>query len=118
MTLEGIILAKYIAKVADSKKAKDIIILDLRKTGFISDFFVVMSCMSDTHGKALANSIEEKLKSENIRVNHIEKDTKNTWILLDYFNVIVHIFHEDTRKYYNLERLWGDVKNIKWQEKK
>lgn len=116
--LTGLAKSKYIAKVSDNKKAKDILILDLRKTGFITDFFVIVSGTSNTHINAIADSIEEQLKIKEVRINHIEKDAKNTWVLLDYTDVVVHIFYEETRKYYKLERLWGDAKIIKWQEKK
>ena len=110
--------AKYIAKLSDNKKGKNIIVLDLRKTGFISDFFIIVSGTSDTHVRAIANYIEETLKIKGERISHVERDTKDTWILLDYIDVVVNVFHEETRKYYNLERLWGDSKIIKWQKKK
>lgn len=110
--------AKDIARITDNKNAKNIVILDLRRAGFITDFFVIVSGTSDTHINAIADSVERELKIKGEKINHIEKDTKNTWVLLDYIDVVIHIFHEETRKYYNLERLWGDTKIIRWQEKK
>jgi len=103
-------LAYKIADLALDKKAKQIIVMDLDgKTG-ISDFFVLMSGDSDTQIKAIADHIVRELKRQEIRVYHREGYNSLQWVLLDYVDVVVHIFKPETREFYGLERLWGDAK--------
>ena len=102
--------AYKIARLGLEKKGKQIVMIDLRKVSNIADFFVIMSGDSDTQIKALADHIIKKLKEEKIRVYHKEGYQSLRWVLLDYVEVIVHIFHNETREFYGLERLWGDAK--------
>ena len=82
----------------------------MRKMSSLGDFFVIASAESAPQIKAISESIIEKLKSRGIRPWHIEADiSRSSWLLLDYGDVVVHIFHEETRSRYNLERLWGDA---------
>lgn len=78
----------------------------------ITDYFVVCSGASGRQIKTLADSIVETLKKRGISVLHYEVDTEKNWIVLDYIDVVVHIFSEDTRSYYKLEQLWGDAKKL------
>lgn len=102
-------LAILAGKLAFEKKATDIKILDLRKISNISDFFVVCSAKVDVHLKAIADNIVEQLEKKGVRIWHNEGYPQGRWIILDYVDVVVHIFLEQARKFYNLEGLWGDA---------
>jgi len=107
---ESKILAYKIANLALGKKAKQIVVMDLNgKTG-IADFFVVMTGDSDTQIKAIADHIIKELKGQKIRIYHKEGYNSLRWVLLDYVDVVVHVFKPETREFYGLERLWGDAK--------
>jgi ribosome-associated protein len=103
-------LAREAAKLAVSKKAEDVVILDLRGLSAVTDFFVICSGSSETHVRAVADAVEEGLKKSDVRKWHIEGYRHRKWVLLDYVDVVVHIFHHKAREYYVLERLWGDAK--------
>jgi len=103
-------LAREAADLALSKKAEDVVILDLRELSTVTDFFVICSGSSDTHIKAISDAIEEGLEAKGTRKWHIEGYTHKRWVLLDYVDVVVHVFHQKTREFYLLERLWGDAK--------
>lgn len=102
-------LAKFIAKVALDKKGSDILILDLRKISSMVDYFIVISGTSAVHTKAIAEDIVRKVREKGIRKWHIEGQSYGHWILLDYIDVVIHIFLEEERLYYKLESLWGDA---------
>ena len=103
-------LAYKIADLALDKKAKQIVVMDLDgKTG-IADFFILMTGESDTQIKAIADHIVKELRGQEIKVYHKEGYNSLRWVLLDYVDVVVHIFKQDTREFYGLERLWGDAK--------
>lgn len=110
------VLADKIARMAYNKKGNDITIVDLRGISDIADFFVIVSGESDVHIKTIANHIEKELKSEKIRPWHKEGYNKLNWVLLDYVEVVAHIFKPETREYYDLERLWADAKFIKVED--
>lgn len=103
-------LAHKISQLALDKKGNDIVILDLKKLSDVTDYFVIVSCESDIHVKTIANFIEDELNKEKIRVWHKEGYGKLNWVLLDYIDVVTHIFRPDTREYYGLEKLWADAK--------
>ena len=107
------IFAKRIAEFALSKKASDVIVMDLRSVTDVADYFVVCSADSDTQVKAIADEVDEKLLAAGIRCFHKEGYETMNWILLDYFDVVVHVFRTEARNYYNLEKLWGDAPVIK-----
>jgi len=117
MKLRGQNFAKFIANLASDKKAFDVLILDLRKIDYITDFFVIVSGNSSTHVKTISDYIDENLSKNKIYPFHREDDIGYNWILLDYGDVVVHVFEENTRKFYSLERLWGDAKFIKLEDK-
>lgn len=102
-------LAERIAHLALEKKARDILILDVHALTSATDRFVVMTADSDTQVKAIADHVMEKLKEEGVRSWHVEGLTGRTWVLLDYVDVVVHVFHGETRRFYSLETLWGDA---------
>ncbi len=109
-SLESKTLAYKIADLALDKKAKQIIVMDLNGMTGIADFFVLMSGDSDTQIKAIADHIVKELKGQKIRVYHKEGYNSLRWVLLDYVDVVVHVFKPETREFYGLERLWGDAK--------
>lgn len=102
-------LAVLAGKLALEKQASDVKILDLRKISNISDFFVVCSAKVDVHLKAIADNIVGNLEKKGVRIWHNEGYPRGRWIILDYVDVVVHIFLEEARKFYDLEGLWGDA---------
>ena len=106
------ILANIIVEGMLEIKAKEIVTLDLRDLeSSVCDFFIVCHGTSNTHATAIADSvIEETLKTIKEKPWHKEGIANGDWILLDYGNVVAHIFQKETREYYNIEKLWGDAK--------
>jgi ribosome-associated protein len=104
------ILAKRIAELMMTKKAIDIVILDLKKLTSATDYFVLCSADSDTQVKAIADSVQNGMEALGERVWHQEGYHALRWIVLDYVDVVVHVFHKEERSFYNLDRLWGDAK--------
>jgi iojap-like ribosome-associated protein len=110
-------LAKKIAELALSKKAYDVVLLDLRSLTSTTDFFVICSADSDTQVRAIADAVEKGSEDIGVSVWHTEGFQASTWIILDYVDVVVHVFHRETRLYYNLERLWSDAKTTPIEDK-
>jgi len=102
-------LAQELAELALSKKAENIKILDLRKLTTIADFFVICTGSSDTHVKAIADTVIVGSKAIDERPWHKEGTAHKSWVLLDYVDVVVHVFLNETRNFYSLEKLWGDA---------
>lgn len=107
--MESSSLANHISQLIFNKKGYDVKILDLKELTSITDYFVICTGDSDTQIKAIADEIDKKLRDENIKVWHIEGYESLNWVLLDYVDVVVHIFRKETREFYNLEKLWGDA---------
>jgi len=101
-------LARRIADLTLTRKAHDVVIMDLRGLTSMADFFVICSADSDVQVKAIANAVEEGLEKKGAMPWHKESGSVN-WVLLDYVDVVLHIFHKQIRGFYNLERLWGDA---------
>ncbi|WP_010248338.1 ribosome silencing factor [Acetivibrio cellulolyticus] len=102
------IIAQKIAEILTDKKAKDVRSIDISEVTVIADYFVICSGTSTTHIKALADEVEQKMKEQNVEILRKEGYNSARWILLDFNFVVVHIFHEEDRAFYNLERLWSD----------
>ena len=105
-------LAKYVKmsiKASREKKAEHIVVLDLRNVSSFTDYFVIMQGNSKRQNMAIYESIEQKLKKENIKPLSIEGRKNAEWILMDYGYFIIHIFSKEAREYYYLEKLWGDA---------
>ena len=102
-------LAKYIVKVLDSKKAKDIKLLHVEKQTVIADYFVICTGNSRTQIRSLADEIEFKLSAYDIAPMHTEGADTGIWVLQDFGNVIVHIFNRESRDFYNLDKLYMDT---------
>ncbi len=109
-------LAKLCAEFADNKKAEDIVVLDLRGISTFTDFFVICSGTSEPHLKAIGSEIETKLKQEHgVRAVAVDGFPASQWMVLDYLQVIVHVFHQAKRDFYSLEDLWGDAPRLEWE---
>lgn len=109
---DAYVLAKKIAAILDEKKARDIVIIDLSERSIIADYFVIASGRSTTAVKALTDNVDDKLSKEGIEPLRRDGMNEAKWIAVDYGSVILHVFHEETREYYHLERLWIDVANF------
>ncbi len=105
-------LAQKAAEYAWQKKAEEIVMIDLRGISPVADFFIICTAASDLHAKAVADGIKVSLKEEGEKPLHVEGMNHPHWVLLDYVNVVVHIFLEEKRSFYNLEGLWGDAPRI------
>ncbi len=102
-------LSLKLAHLTLTKKASDIKVLDLRKLTSITDYFVICTGASDTQVKAIADAVVDGSKRIGERPWHKEGFTNRSWVLLDYVDVVVHIFLNETRKFYGIEKLWGDA---------
>ena len=101
-------LALQAVRLLDAKKAVDVHLIDIREISTLGDYFVIATGTSSTHVKALADELEAKLQEAGISPGHVEGYRSNSWILLDYGEVIVHVFTPDSRAFYDLDRLWQD----------
>lgn len=99
---------KTIVKALDSKRAENIRAVGVRDISILADYFVIASASSTTQTKALADAVEYELSKIGITPYRIESDSSLNWILLDYQDIIVHVFYKETRKFYDLENLWAD----------
>jgi ribosome-associated protein len=104
--------ARRAAQILLDSKANDVVLLDLRPVSDMADFFIVASGTSDTHVRASAGHVVEALKKEGMTVNSIEGMETGRWVLLDYVDFVVHVFHPTLRSFYQLERLWGDAPTV------
>ncbi|MGN1112642.1 MAG: ribosome silencing factor [Acutalibacteraceae bacterium] len=100
--------AKIAAKALDGKKGKDIKLIKIDAVSTLADYMVIAAGTNSTQIKAMAEEVEYKLDEAGVSVSHIEGHRNDSWILLDYVDVIVHIFSEEAREFYDLERLWQD----------
>ena len=97
---------------AHDKKATAVTVLDLQKTGAFTDYFLICSGANPRQVHAIADGVEEALKAKKIRPTHVEGYQRAEWILLDYFDFVVHVFSTQARQFYGLERLWGEATRI------
>lgn len=103
-------LVEIVVEHIQDKKGYDIKVLDLRDLSAMSDYFIICSADANVQVKAIADEVDKKLRKDGIKCYHREGYNSLNWVLLDYFDVIVHIFKKDAREFYNLEKLWGDAK--------
>lgn len=100
------------ARAALERKAIDVVVLDVQGVSSVTDYFLVCSGRSTTHLESISDAIRAELKTDGVRPLHAEGHAESGWVLLDYGDVLMHVFLEDTRAYYALERLWGDVPSV------
>ena len=105
-------------KGLDDKLAIDIKVLDIREISPIADYFLIASGSNSNQIKAMADAVEENLYKAGFRLSHSEGMQTGSWILLDFGDIIVHLFNEEDRSFYNLERIWGDAKEVSSDELK
>ncbi len=108
--MNGQELADRIGQLMLDKKGSDIVIMDLAGVTTMADFFVLCSADSDIQVKAIADHVQDSLAREGIKSWHIEGMSALSWVLVDFVDVVVHIYQPRARKFYGLERLWGDAK--------
>lgn len=107
----GTLVAAAVAAIED-RKGSEIIALDLRGLSDAADYFVIASGTSDAHVRGIADGVVAAMADRGTRVTHIEGMTGGRWVLLDFADLVVHLFHPETRAYYGLERLWQDAPTI------
>jgi ribosome-associated protein len=105
-------LALICRSLAENKKAEEAVILDVRKLSSVTDYFVIVSGGSEPHLRAITNEVTDQLREKHQLRPRMEGDASATWLVLDYFDVIVHIMHTGARQKYDLESLWGDAPRI------
>jgi ribosome-associated protein len=105
-------LLRAAAEAALAKKASDLVALDLTGLDGVADYFLICSGASEPQVKAIAEEVEERLRARGARPWHVEGREGRRWVLLDFVDLVVHVFHERTREYYLLERLWGDARKV------
>ncbi len=104
-------IVKKIVKALDDKKGNDIQVIKIEELTIVADYFVICTANSNTHVRSLADEVEYQLEEAGIKADHIEGRATG-WVLLEYRGVVVHVFLEEARNYYNLERLWEDAAKI------
>jgi len=102
-------LAREAARLTLTKRAEDVVILDLRELDGVCDFFVIATGHSEIQVKAIADAVEDGLRERGMKPWHSEGYEARRWLLLDYVDVVVHVFHARAREYYLLDKLWGDA---------
>ncbi|HEY2329552.1 MAG TPA: ribosome silencing factor [Verrucomicrobiae bacterium] len=106
-------LAQLCRDFADNKKAENIVVIDVRRLSSVTDFFVIASGTSQPHLRAIVEEIAGRLRDEHgLRPARTDGGSTGSWVVLDYFDVIVHVMHAETRARYDLEGLWGDAKKV------
>ncbi len=111
-------LALLCRELADKKKAENIVVLDVREISSITDYFVIASGTSEPHLRAISNEIVDSLRTEHgVRPRAIDGTLQTAWLVLDFFDVIVHVMKNDVREHYDLESLWGDAPRVKPRKK-
>jgi ribosome-associated protein len=109
---EGRELALICSSLASEGKAEDIVIIDVRGISSFTDYFVILSGRSTRHVQALAESLENELRSKRIKTSGAEGLSEGTWVVLDFNDVVVHVFYHEQRDFYDLEGLWHDAPRV------
>jgi ribosome-associated protein len=104
------------ARAAAAKQGSEIAILEVHEIIVITDFFVIACGSSDRQVKTIVDEVEKAVRERGVRPVRREGETENRWVLLDYVDVVVHVFAEEEREYYDLERLWRDAPRVTWAE--
>jgi ribosome-associated protein len=112
---ESVEFARLAAQAASSKQGEDVLVLDVRDLIGITDYFVIASGDSDRQVKTIAEEVERSLRIEGTRPVRVEGEAASRWILLDFVDFVVHVFHHEVRDHYRLERLWIDAPRVEWE---
>ena len=105
-------LLKLIYQALEDKKGEDIVMIDISQVSVLADYFVICSAGNDSQIQALVDNVDEKMHENGYQIRQQEGRNSGTWVLLDYGDVIVHIFERENRSFYNLERIWNDGRRI------
>lgn len=105
-------MAKIACKALEEKKAENIRLIDISEVSVIADYFIIADGMNPNQLQAMRDSVEEELYKAGYQVKQIEGNQRSSWILMDYADIIVHIFSQEDRMFYNLEKVWHDGKQI------
>lgn len=110
--------AKLAFLALDDKLAEDIRVLDISKISTLSDYFIIASGSNSNHLKAMADAVDEKLYKAGFTLKHTEgiQTHNRSWVLMDFGDIVVHLFHKKDREFYSLERIWGDAKELTEEE--
>lgn len=103
-------------KLARERKAQDVVVLDLKGISSATDHFLICSGTSDIQVRSIAEHLVEELKKEGVRADHVEGLDRARWVLLDYIDFVIHVFHPSAREFYQLENLWGDARRMDFDE--
>ena len=109
-------LAEICVRTALDTKAEDLVILDVHAHSSFTDYFIIMSGRSSRHVQGLAEAVEEELRSKRVSSQHSEGLKEGIWVLLDFGDIVAHIFYKDERKFYDLEGLWHDAPRVELKE--
>jgi ribosome-associated protein len=109
-------LALIAAEVCSDKKAKDIVVLDVRKITTISDYFIICSTSNERQARAIADGLRVRMKELGKRELGVEGVADGRWVLQDFADIVVHVFHESQREFYDIEGLWADAKQVRWKK--
>jgi ribosome-associated protein len=113
-TMDSKKLALLCRELADNRKAEDIVVLDVRELSTVTDYFVIASGTSEPHLRAIVDEITDELRDEHdVRPRAVDGTLQTAWIVMDFFDVIVHVMRKDVRERYDLETLWGDAPQVK-----
>ncbi|MFH1784119.1 MAG: ribosome silencing factor [bacterium] len=111
-------IALQCAEIADDKKAANIIVMDMRELTAITNYFVICDAESVPQIRSIVEAVKKTLSKEAVHILHSEGKIGSRWVLLDYGGVVIHVFHKEARQFYNLERLWGEAPQLRWQDSK
>lgn len=114
--MEALEMVKIAVKALDDKKAEDIKVIDIQGVSSIADYFVIANGTNNNQLLAMKDSVEEELYKNQIHAKQIEGNNSSTWILMDYQDVIVHLFSSEDRHFYDIERIWRDGKEVSIEE--
>jgi len=112
MTERVLELARFAADAAADKKANDVVVLDIRSLTVVADYFIICSGNSNTQVQAIAKNVREKLEKRGVHMKSMEGYDEARWVLLDFGDVVIHVFRQEEREFYNLERVWGDAQQL------
>ncbi|WP_048600361.1 ribosome silencing factor [Rubeoparvulum massiliense] len=105
-------MLKVLADAADDKKAEDLVILNLKGLSIVADYFIICHGNSDTQVRSIVDHVKEEASKHQMNWSHVEGYTEGRWSLIDFGDIIVHVFHREEREFYNLERIWADAPRI------
>ena len=114
---ESVDFACLAARAASGKQGEEVLVLDVRDLITITDYFVIASGASDRQVKTIADEVVKALRGEGTKPIRVEGEAGSRWILLDFVDFVVHVFHQDERNHYRLERLWVDAPVVEWQHR-